>query len=78
MSESAPTTTIERPTTTATATATIESPYLTPKEAAAYLKISLSTFRKVARLIKRCPQTRRYTREQLDAYAHSSRPRPTR
>lgn len=45
------------------------SPYLTAKEAAVYLKISYSTFRKKARLIRKQPGTGRYRREDLDRFA---------
>jgi hypothetical protein len=56
----------------------ILSPYLTAKEAAAYLRISYSTFRKKATKIKRQPGTGRYRREDLDMFAASLRPRKTR
>jgi hypothetical protein len=57
----------------------ITSPYLTAREAAAYLRMSYSTFRKRAIFIKRCPQNNKYRREDLDAYAMSTRPpKPTR
>ena len=56
----------------------LTSPYLTAREAADYLKISYSTFRKKAMLIRRCPATLRYTREHLDEYANSIRPRKKR
>lgn len=56
----------------------IESPYLTAKEAAAYLGIAYSTFRKRATQIKRMPQTGRYRREDLDLWASSHRPKRVR
>jgi excisionase family DNA binding protein len=51
------------------------SPYLTAKEAAEYLRMSYSTFRKKARLIKMMPGTHKYRREDLDEYAQSNRRR---
>ncbi len=51
---------------------TTDSPYLTAKEAAVYLHISYSTFRKLAVHIPRT-RTRRYTRDQLDKWATSRR-----
>lgn len=45
------------------------SPYLTAKEAAAYLRIAYSTFRKKAKRIKRQPGTGRYRVEDLEAFA---------
>lgn len=57
---------------------TIESPYLTAAEAAAYLRIAYSTFRKVATRIRRMPATGRYRREDLDAFAETARPRRKR
>jgi hypothetical protein len=56
----------------------VESPYLTAKQAAAYLKIAYSTFRDRARLIKRAPQTKRYRREDLDEYANKVKCRRVR
>lgn len=47
--------------------------YLTAKEAAAYLRVSYSYFRKHATTIKRT-RTRRYRPEDLDSWA-MSRPR---
>lgn len=58
--------------------AAVESPYLTPVEAAAYLKIAYSTFRKIATKIRRSPQTGNYRREDLDEYANSYRPKRKR
>jgi hypothetical protein len=55
-----------------------DTPYLTSKEAAAYLRLSYSTFRKRATKIKRMPSTGRYRREDLDAYAESIRPKRKR
>ena len=52
--------------------------HLTAREAAAYLSISYSTFRKKARSIKRQPSTGKYRREDLDEYAASLRPRKKR
>ena len=46
----------------------IESPYLTPKEAASYLNIAYGTFRNWAKDIRR-QRTGRYRREDLDAFA---------
>jgi hypothetical protein len=57
---------------------TTASPYLTAREAAAYLNIAYSTFRGRARLIRRAPQTGRYTREALDEYAAKANPRRLR
>ncbi len=54
---------------------TVESPYLNAREAAAYLNIAYSTFRKRRKYIRRVPGTRRFRREDLDAYAESVRPR---
>jgi hypothetical protein len=54
------------------------SPYLSAREAAAYLNIAYSTFRKRAVRIKRTPQTNKYTREALDDYANSLKPRKQR
>ena len=54
------------------------SPYLTARQAAAYLKISYSTFRKKAHLIKVMPGTHRYRREDLDEYTRAHRPRRKR
>lgn len=56
----------------------IDSPHKTAKEAAAYLHIPYSRFRKVATKIKRQPQTGRYRIEDLDDYAASQRPRAKR
>jgi hypothetical protein len=53
----------------------ITSPYLTAKEAATYLRMSYSTFRKKARLIKMMPGTHKYRREDLDEFAQSNRRR---
>lgn len=56
----------------------IPSPYLTAKEAAAYLNVAYGTFRHIATRIRRCRHGR-YHRDDLDAYARSpgrSRPRP--
>jgi excisionase family DNA binding protein len=55
-----------------------DSPYLTAKEAAAYLRISYSTFRKCATKIRRMPSTNRYRREDLDEFAASNRPKRKR
>lgn len=55
-----------------------DTPYMTSKEAAAYLRLAYSTFRKRATKIKRMPGTGRYRREDLDAYAESARPRRKR
>jgi hypothetical protein len=54
------------------------SPYLTAREAAAYLGIAYSTFRARARHVRRVAQTRRYTSEALDEYAHKSKARRVR
>lgn len=54
------------------------SPYLTAKQAAAYLRLSYSTFRKRAKYIVRQPQTGRYHVNDLDDYARSIRPRKKR
>ncbi len=54
------------------------SPHLTAKEAAAYLRISYSTFRKKATKIRRQPGTGRYRREDLDAFASSLRAKKKR
>lgn len=56
----------------------VSSPYLTAQEAAAYLNISYSSFRKRATRIRRMPTTGRYRREDLDAYAESLRPKRKR
>lgn len=56
----------------------IESPYLTAKQAAAYLGIAYSTFRKKACQIPTMAQTGRYRREDLDKWAASHRPRRVR
>ena len=56
----------------------IASPYLTAKEAAAYLRLAYSTFRKRAKYIARQPQTGRYHVADLDDYAKSIRPRRKR
>jgi hypothetical protein len=52
--------------------------YLTAKEAATYLAISYSTFRKRATRITRMPGTGTYRREDLDTYAASQRPKRKR
>lgn len=49
-----------------------ESPYLTAKEAAAYLRVSYGTFRNWATKIKR-HRTGRYRREDLDEFARTRR-----
>jgi hypothetical protein len=54
------------------------SPYFTAKEAAAYLRISYSTFRKKATRIRRQPGTGRYHRSDLDEFAASLRPKRKR
>lgn len=54
------------------------TPYFTAKEAAAYLRISYSTFRKKATKIRRQPGTGRYRREDLDEFAASLRPKRKR
>lgn len=46
-----------------------ESEYLTTKEAAAYLKMKLNTFYKVATKIIRCPGNKRFLRKDLDEFA---------
>ncbi|MCE9560576.1 MAG: helix-turn-helix domain-containing protein [Planctomycetes bacterium] len=46
----------------------IESPYLTAKQAAAYLNVQYGTFRNWATQIKKT-RTGRYTREALDYFA---------
>lgn len=56
----------------------VESPYKTPREAAVYLGIPYSTFRKKAKYIRRVPQTGRYRREDLDEWAEATRPRRKR
>jgi len=53
----------------------MESPYLTAREAAAYLKVSYSTFRKRARRINRMPGTKRYRPADLDAFALTGKPK---
>jgi hypothetical protein len=60
------------------ASETVTSPYLTAREAAAYLRISYSTFRKKACMIRVCKATGRYKKEYLDEYADSIRPRRKR
>jgi hypothetical protein len=45
------------------------SPYLTSREAAEFLRISYSTFRKKAKRIKRQPGTGRYKVADLEAFA---------
>lgn len=52
----------------------VASPYLTARDAAAYLGIAYSTFRKRACRIRCQPQTGRYRRDDLDAFAASQRP----
>jgi excisionase family DNA binding protein len=47
----------------------VNTPYLTARQAAEYLNISYSTFRKKARYIRKMPGTSRYRREDLDAFA---------
>jgi hypothetical protein len=54
------------------------TPHLTAKEAASYLRISYSTFRKKATKIRCQPGTRRYRVEDLDEFAASLRPRRKR
>lgn len=54
------------------------SPFMNSREAAVYLRISYSTFRKKATLIRRMPGTRRYRREDLDTFAESNRPKRKR
>lgn len=54
------------------------SPFLTAREAAKYLRISESTFRKKARLIRQQPGTRRYRKEDLDEFAAGMRSRKRR
>ncbi len=54
------------------------TPHLTAKEAAAYLRISYSTFRKKATKIRRQPGTGRYRIEDLDEFAASLRPKRKR
>jgi hypothetical protein len=56
----------------------VASPYLTAQEAATYLNISYSSFRKRATRIRRMPMTGRYRRDDLDAYAESLRPKRKR
>jgi excisionase family DNA binding protein len=51
------------------------SVYLTAREASEYLAISYSTFRKKRKFIRRVPGTRRFRREDLDAFAESTKPR---
>ena len=51
----------------------IHSPYLTARQAAVYLGISYSTFRKKAVRIRQQPGIRRYRREDLDEFASSLR-----
>jgi DNA-binding CsgD family transcriptional regulator len=51
------------------------TPHLTAREAADYLRISYSTFRKKATRIRRQPGTGRYRIEDLDEFAASLRPR---
>lgn len=55
-----------------------ESPYMTAREAAAYLRISESTFRKKARLIRRQPGTGRYRKDDLDEFAATMRSKKRR
>lgn len=52
--------------------------HLTAREAADYLRISYSTFRKKATKIRRQPGTGRYRVEDLDDFAASLRPRRKR
>jgi hypothetical protein len=47
----------------------IETNYLTAKQAAQYLNIPYDTFRKKATTIPRCPQTKRYSKADLDNWA---------
>jgi hypothetical protein len=54
------------------------TPHLTAKEAAEYLRISYSTFRKKATKIRRQPGTGRYRIEDLDEFAASLSPRKKR
>jgi hypothetical protein len=54
------------------------TPHLTAKEAAAYLRISYSTFRKKATRIRRQPGTGRYRIEDLNEFAASQRPKRKR
>ena len=49
-----------------------DTPYLTSKQAARYLNVPYSTFRKHATQIKRT-RTKRYTRDALDKWAQSRR-----
>lgn len=56
-----------------------DSEYLSAKEAAVYLNIAYSTFRKRAVTIPRQPQTKRYRRCDLDVWATTSgKPRKKR
>lgn len=54
------------------------SSHLTAKQAAAYLRISYSTFRKKATKIRRQPGTGRYQVEDLNEFAASLRPKRKR
>jgi len=57
---------------------TSATPHLSAKEAADYLRISYSTFRKKATKIHRQPGTGRYRIEDLDEFAASMKPRKKR
>ncbi len=56
----------------------VNSPFLTAKEAADYLRLSYSSFRKVAVKVVRQPGTRKYRKEDLDKYAEEYRHRKRR
>lgn len=56
----------------------MQSDYLTAKQAAVYLNVPYSTFRKRATTIPRCHQTKRYHKTDLDEWAKSRRPRTKR
>jgi hypothetical protein len=56
----------------------VASPYLTARQAAAYLGIAYGTFRNKATRIRKMPQTGRYRREDLDAFAEATRPKRKR
>ncbi|VTR94097.1 unnamed protein product [Gemmata massiliana] len=56
----------------------VVSPHLTAEEAASYLGVAYSTFRKKATRIKKQPSTGRYRIEDLDEFAASLKPRKKR
>lgn len=56
----------------------VPSPYLTARQAADYLNIPYSSFRKKATRIRRMPGTGRYQVADLDAFAAAGRSRRKR